>query len=99
VQILEERKYTVSQVAKILNCSRSQVLYLINSGQLRAFKIKKKENSRGVWRVYESAVIEFMIENDSFVEFLGISDFSNLDERTLLEKLKKKIFRLASRRY
>jgi len=98
VQVIEERKYSVPEVAKILKCSKSQIIYLIHSGQLRAFKVKKKEDSRGVWRIYESSIVEFLIENDSFHEFLGISDFSHLDERVLLQKLRSKIFRLAASR-
>ncbi|WP_411376680.1 helix-turn-helix domain-containing protein [Desulfurobacterium thermolithotrophum] len=94
---MEERKYTVAQVAKILNCSKSQVRYLLLTGQLRGFKIKKK-NSKGSWRIYESSVLEYLIENDNFVEILGISDFSHLDEKILLQKLKNKLFRLASSR-
>ena len=97
VKILEERKYTVSEVAGILKCSKSQVRYLLNTGQLRGFKVKKFNNSKGSWRVYESAILEYLIENDNFVEILGIADFSHLDEKILLQKLRSKIFRLTSR--
>ena len=97
MKILEERKYTVSEVAKILKCSKSQVRYLLNTGQLRGFKVKKFNDSKGSWRIYESAIIDYVIENDNFVEILGISDFSHLDEKILLQKLKNKLFRLASR--
>ncbi len=97
MKIISERKYTVTEVARILNCSKSQVRYLLVTGQLRGFKIKKS-GSRGSWRIYESAIIDYLIENDNFAEFFSKKDFSELDEKVLLEKLKKKIFRLASRR-
>jgi len=92
VNVIEERKYTVGEVAKILRCSKSQF-----TGQLRGYKVKKK-NSKGSWRIYESSVVEYLIENDNFVKFLGISDFSHLNEEILLQKLREKLFRLASRR-
>ncbi|WP_457567893.1 helix-turn-helix domain-containing protein [Desulfurobacterium sp.] len=97
MNVIEERKYTVREVSKILRCSKSQVRYLLLTGQLRGFKVKKN-NSKGSWRIYESSIIEYLIENDNFVEFLEISDFSHLDEKILLQKLKNKLFRLASSR-
>lgn len=97
MNVIEERKYTVGEVAKILRCSKSQVRYLLFTGQLRGYKVKKK-NSKGSWRIYESSVVEYLIENDNFVKFLGISDFSHLNEEILLQKLREKLFRLASRR-
>lgn len=95
MNVIEERKYTVGEVARILRCSKSQVRYLLLTGQLRGYKIKKK-NSKGSWRIYESSVVEYLIENDNFVEILGISDFSHLNEEILLQKLREKLFRLAS---
>jgi excisionase family DNA binding protein len=89
------RNYTVSQAARILNCSKSQIRYLLYTGQLRGFKIKKK-NSKGSWRIYESALIEYIIENDNFTEILGVSDFSHLDEKVLIQKLRKKILHIAT---
>ena len=68
MKILEERKHTVSEVAKILKCSKSQVRYLLNTGQLRGFKVKKFNDSKGSWRIYESAIIDYVIENDLFHE-------------------------------
>jgi len=93
--VLKERKYTVKEVAKILRCSPSQVRFLLATGHLRGFKIKKK-NSKGSWKIYESSVIEYLIESDNFVEIFNLKDFSHLEEKVILQKLRSKLFRLAS---
>ena len=89
------RNYTVSQAARILNCSKSQIRYLLYTGQLRGFKIKKK-NSKGSWRIYESALIEYIIENDNLTRILGFSDFTHLEEKALIQKLREKILHIAT---
>ena len=89
------RVYTVSQAARVLNCSKSQIRYLLYTGQLRGFKIKKK-NSKGSWRIYESALIEYIIENDNLTRILGSSDFTHLEEKALIQKLREKILHIAT---
>ena len=93
MQLLEEKKYTVGETAKILGCSKSQVKFLLRTGQLRGYKLSLGKS--GKWRIYESSILEFIIENDSFVNFLDITDFSHLDEKVLIERLRKKIFKVA----
>jgi len=64
ISILDEKKYTPQQAAKILGVSPPTVLSLINGHyknikQIRAIKVGKG------WRIRESALIEFIKENET----------------------------------
>lgn len=55
-RVMQHTFYTIADVSEMLKVSQSVVRNLINSGELKAIQI----GGRGLWRIEESAVENFI---------------------------------------
>lgn len=60
VLMTREQLYTVAEVSQYLQLSRQQIYRLIDSGELRAYRM-----GRGSFRIPESALDEFLVPTEA----------------------------------
>ena len=56
--LVEEKSYTIDQVAKILDISRTTAYQMVKSGEINSIKI------RSIHKIYESHIEEFLKSNE-----------------------------------